>query len=62
MLPNEPLAYAMGKDLHLPILSTLAMHVGQVNRDNHQPWSTGLVAYKNLVNKIVRDLYSQLGL
>ena len=32
-VPNAPLASAPGKELHLPILSTLAIHGGQVKID-----------------------------
>ena len=30
-MPNAPLAYALGKEFHPPILITLAMHGSQVN-------------------------------
>ena len=32
-VPNAPQAYSTGKELHPSILSTLAIHGGQVKRD-----------------------------
>ena len=37
MVPNAPLAYALEKEPHPPILSTLVIHRGQVNRERYCP-------------------------
>ena len=33
MVPNAPLASDLDSELHLPILSTIAIHGGQVKRE-----------------------------
>ena len=63
-MPNAPLYYAPVKEFHHPILSTLAMHVGQVKREIKRPVSSALEAedMENLIIcEIVRNCPFMLG-
>ena len=43
-VPNAPLGSAQGKELHPPILSMLAMHGGQVNRETERGFLPKLIS------------------